>query len=384
MPGRVSREGGGARGVAQHALPGLDIDVVPNAHHVPDMPFGVSLLAIAQVPGLGSKALADLVLRFGGGMGLLIEADRPRALAMLKAAKVSNAHRVADVLASERSDLLSAGRREFVRLRDRSIFLLGPGEIPSRLGALPDGPQWLFVQGDPAVLNHSPFVAVVGTREPSKLGVKATEAVVRTMAAYPITLVSGLANGIDAAAHRFALRDNIQNVAFLGHGINVIFPSETGEIREQIVAAGGAVVSEYLPDEPYRKQNFVARNRLQAGLSDIVIAADGAATGGTAHTVRFAAKYARPTVGLRFDGAGSLPTLVAEQTTGELLAIFEDAERRRLDRMFRSLCVTMGKPTNGLTLVEQLLDRELRLRDIPREDLERLAARLARLIKEGS
>lgn len=384
MPRRASREGHSANGVAQHALPGLDIDGLPHAHHVPDLPFGVALLAIGQAPGLGSKALADLVLRWGDDIGMLIEADRANVLAMLKAAKISNAQGVADVLATKRSDLVSAGHRDFARLRDRSIRLLGPGEIPSRLRALPDGPQWLFVQGDPAVLDRAPFVAVVGTREPSRLGVKATEAVVRTMAAYPITLVSGLANGIDAAAHRFALRDGVQNVAFLGHGINVVFPSETGEIREQIVASGGAVISEYLPDEPYRRQYFVARNRLQAGLSDVVIAADGTAAGGTAHTVRFAAKYARPTVGLRFDGEGSLPALVAEQTTGELLAIFEDAERRRLDGMFRSLCVTMGTRTNGLTLVEQLLDRELRFRDIPREDLERLAARLARLIKEGS
>ncbi|ROO52741.1 DNA protecting protein DprA [Micromonospora sp. Llam0] len=371
--------------VSQETLPGVEAGSNTELRHpAAKMPFGPSLLALAKVHRLGHKGLADLVDHLGRDIGLLLEDDHARALTMLQAVKIPSAHRVADALAEDRKDLITAGCREFDRLTERAVILLGPGEIPPRLRALPDGPRWLFVQGRAEVLDDGPYVAVVGTREPSLLGVKATEAVARTMAAYPITLVSGLANGIDAAAHRFALRDSVTNVAFLGHGINVIFPSETSEIRQRIIASGGAVVSEYLPDDHYKKHYFVARNRLQAGLSNIVVAADGTASGGTAHTVRFAAKYGRPTVGLQFEGARNLAKLVAEQDAGEVVKIFDDSGRRHLDRLFRALCNQVGKPTNGLKLVEHLLDREVRLRDIPRSDLEQLITRLTRLIEESS
>ena len=367
----------------QEALPGLEADrSVEPLHPTAQLPFGPSLLALANAPGLGQKGLSDLVGQLGRDIGLLLEDDQVRTLAILQTAKIANAHRVAEALAEGRKDLIETGLQELERLKQRTITLLAPGEIPPRLHALPDGPRWLFVQGNPEVLDDPPYVAVVGTRQPSQLGTKATEAVVRTMAAYPITLVSGLANGIDAAAHQVALRDGVTNVAFLGHGINVVFPAETSEIRERIVEAGGAVVSEYLPDDHYKRHFFVARNRLQAGLSDIVVAADGSVSGGTAHTMRFAARYRRPTVGLQFDGAGNLAELVGAQDAGDVVKIFDPAGRRHLDQRFRALCTDVGKPTNGLALVEHLLDREMRLRDIPRTDLEQLTTRLRRLIEE--
>jgi DNA protecting protein DprA len=367
----------------QETLPGLGIDhptapVYPTAH----TPFGQSLLALGKVPGLGQQRLSGLAGLLGDNIGLLLEDDHVRTLEILQTAKIADAHRVAETLAQTRKDLIEAGHHELERLQQRAITLLAPEQIPPRLRALPDGPRWLFVQGAPEVLDDPPYVAVVGTRQPSRLGTKATEAVVRTMAAYPITLVSGLANGIDAAAHQVALRDGVTNVAFLGHGINVVFPAETSEIRERIVESGGAVVSEYLPDDHYKRHFFVARNRLQAGLSDIVVAADGSANGGTAHTMRFAARYRRPTVGLQFDDAGDLPELISAQDAGEVVKIFDPAGRRHLDQRFRALCTAADKPTNGLALVEHLLDREMRLRDITRADLEQLTTRLRRLIEE--
>ncbi|MEU8659047.1 DNA-processing protein DprA [Actinoplanes philippinensis] len=367
----------------QEMLPGLGIDhSTAAAYPAARIPFGPSLLALGKIPGLGQQRLSKLVDHLGHDIGLLLEGDHVRTLEILQTAKVADAHRVAEVLAKTRRDLIETGSRELELLKQRTITLLAPAEIPPRLRSLPDGPRWLFVQGNAKVLDDPPYVAVVGTRQPSQLGTKATEAVVRTMAAYPITLVSGLANGIDAAAHQFALRDGVINVAFLGHGINVIFPAETSDIRERIVESGGAVVSEYLPDDHYKRHFFVARNRLQAGLSDIVVAADGSVNGGTAHTMRFAARYRRPTVGLQFDNAGNLTELVSAQEAGEVVKIFDPAGRRHLDQKFRALCTAVEKPTNGLALVEHLLDREMRLRDITRTDLEQLTIRLRRLIEE--
>jgi hypothetical protein len=203
---------------------------------------------------------------------------------------------------------------------------------------------------------------------------------VRTLAAYPITLVSGLANGIDAVAHQAALRDGVRNVAFLGHGIDVVFPAETADIRARIVSAGGAVASEYLPGEHYRKAQFVQRNRLQAALADIVVAAEGQRTGGTAHTVRFAATYRRPIIGFTWPGVGDLADLIDTEPTGRLIDIFTTAGRRTFDALCRSTADSYGHTTFGLSLVERQLGREVELRALHPEDFKRLRQRLDNLL----
>jgi hypothetical protein len=222
----------------------------------------------------------------------------------------------------------------------------------------------------------------VGTREATAAGIDAANAAIRTMAPYPITLVSGLANGVDAAAHARALDYGLRNVAFLGHGINVVFPAETASLRERIIERGGAVATEYLPDDRYRKQQFVQRNRLQAGLAEMVIAAEGQASGGTAHTVRFAAQYHTPVIGLAWPGAGNLTELVTDSPGGRLIEIFTPSGRRQLDSLLRDLAEKHGHSTCALTLVERQLAWEVDHRDLRREDLLHLQDRIHHLLSE--
>lgn len=236
------------------------------------------------------------------------------------------------------------------------------------------------MEGNSDVLYSEPHVAVVGTREPSPRGIKATETVVRTMAPYPVVLVSGLANGIDAAAHATALRDGVPNLAFLGHGVRVVFPAETAQLRRRIVETAGAVASEYLPTEHYRKQYFVQRDRLQAGIAELVVAIEGTAAGGTAHTVRFANAYHTRLVGLRWEGVGNLVDLIADESNGIVLDIFDDDDRRRLDELIRQLAESAGKETYALRLVDLLLQREARFRVIRPEDAVRLRTRLEQIV----
>lgn len=174
----------------------------------------------------------------------------------------------------------------------------------------------------------------------------------------------------------------MRNVAFLGHGTHLVFPAETAETRARIVHAGGAVASEYMPAEHYRKAQFVQRNRLQAGLADLVVGAEGERAGGTAHTVRFAAAYCRPIVGFAWPGAGDLTALVQAEPTGRLIDIFAPAGRRTFDALCRRLADSYGHPTSGLTLVERQLTREAQLRALPREDLERLRRRIDALLDQ--
>jgi DNA protecting protein DprA len=341
--------------------------------------FDVALMSLGCVQGLGHKGLRVLVEHYLDNLGAAWEAHRTDLADVLQAGKVPAAQRIAGEIDHNRSDLLARGERKAKELHAGRISVLKPSAIPSRLGGLPGRPWWLFVEGNPEALYQFPHVAVVGTRQPTSAGVKAAEAVLRTMAAYPITLISGLANGIDAAAHSVALRDGVQNVAFLGHGVNLTFPAETQDLRRRIVESGGAVVSEYLPDEHYRKQNFVQRNRLQAGLSDLVVGVEGKASGGTAHTVRFAVTYGRPLIGLKWQGSDDLVEMIEQQSGSEVLEIFSDDARRRLDERFRELAESRGHETYALRLVEILLAREARLRRVRRGDMLRLQSRISEI-----
>jgi DNA protecting protein DprA len=354
------------------------LPTLPDAHQ-----FGVTLLGLAAINRLGTRGLRALVGRYGDRLGEVWAFDSAELRAILTKSGVTSAASIADQFDTERGYLLDHGQAELRRLEAANVSLLSPSEMPTKLRTLPDAPRWLFVQGDTSALEANPQIAVVGTRRPTIEGVRAAEAVARTMAAYPITLVSGLAEGIDAAAHAASLRDGVPNVAFLGHGIDIVFPAGTEWIRNHIVASGGAVVSEYLPAEHYRKQNFVQRNRLQAGLADVVVAVEGQRSGGTAHTVRFAQKYERQLIGLRWPGAGDLVELV-QDAPGSIICDFSTRGRQRLDQIFRSLAEAYGHPTTSLSLVERHLARELEQRSVVDRDLEHLRDLIEKLLANGS
>ncbi|WP_182907559.1 DNA-processing protein DprA [Microbispora sp. H13382] len=346
------------------------------------VPFAIALLALGGVRGLGVKGLRALVREYREQLGRLWDLPADALRQELARVKVPTAAKVADELGDHRPRLLEAAQAKAAGLAERGVHVLGPSTVPPRLAALSDGPLWLFVEGDPQALFVGPHIAVVGTRNATKEGVRATDAAVRSLAAYPITVVSGLANGIDAVAHAAALRDGVRNVAFLGHGTDLVFPAETAEMRARIVHAGGAIASEYMPGEHYRKAQFVQRNRLQAALADVVVAVEGERRGGTAHTVRFASAYGRPIVGFTWPGAGDLTVLIEAEPAGQLIDIFSLTGRRAFDGLCRRLADSYGHVTFGLTLVERQLIREVQLRALPREDLARLRRRIDALLDE--
>ncbi len=163
-------------------------------------------------------------------------------------------------------------------------------EYPVGLGDLEDPPS-LFVEGK---LGKMPGVAVVGTRRCTRYGIDLAEAFGVAIARSGWTTVSGLARGIDAAAHRGCLRDGGHAVAVLGSGIDVCYPEENRPILDEILAEGGAVVSEYPPGTPPDRWRFPARNRIIAAMSSAVVVVEAAKTGGALITARLAAEIGRP------------------------------------------------------------------------------------------
>ena len=202
------------------------------------------------------------------------------------------------------------------RLLDRGAkmrsLLLGNGvevitrkdaRFPTSLLGLADAPHWLFVQGDCTVLSV-PSVAVVGTREPDADGLWLARFVGLCVSEWQCPTVSGLAIGIDQSVHQSSVDQNLPTIAVLGTGIMADYPKNARVLRQRILDTGGAIVTEYLPNETYSASNFVRRNRIQAALARALIPVQWRAKSGTAHTVRFALDLGRPVAGLR------LPTWV--------------------------------------------------------------------------
>lgn len=173
----------------------------------------------------------------------------------------------------------------------RVVFREGAG-YPPLLRTLDDAPQLLFVQGV-ADLSDPLTFAIVGARNGSSYGRAMAEEIAGAIAGAGVTVVSGFARGIDSAAHRGALKAGGRTVAVLGCGTDILYPPENGALREQILEAGGSLVSEYGPGMPPLAGNFPRRNRLISGMSRGVLLAEAAPRSGAMITVDYALEQGR-------------------------------------------------------------------------------------------
>ncbi len=337
--------------------------------------FEVALLGLSTVRGLGRKALRALIDALQGNLQRVWQTTPGYVQKTLTNAKIPGAEKIAREIADAAPTLVEEGEKKVGELSEKGIHIVSGLRLPVQLREIQDAPRWLFVQGNLDVLQHRPAVAVVGTRKPTLQGRRAAFTVTKILAAYPVLLISGLAEGIDEEAHKASLQEGVLNLAFLGHGINLIFPVQTKQIRQQIVERGGAVATEYLPDEHYQRSYFVERNRLQAAMADLVIPVEAGLKGGTAHTVRFARKYRRAMLGIRWKNANDL--LEELQRDGyRIIDIFSARGRRDLDGMLRELAERAGHETYALSLIERRLINEVKSRNVRIQDIKRLTETL--------
>ncbi len=174
----------------------------------------------------------------------------------------------------------------------RPLFFLDEN-YPERLRHCADSPVMLYVKGN-ADLNHPKILSIVGTRNATEYGREMTEQIIRKLKerGHNPVIVSGLAYGIDIAAHRNALKSGLKTVAVLGHGLTSIYPSVHTKTAREIVH-NGALVTEFLHDQKAETPNFVKRNRIIAGLSDATVVIESAEKGGALITADIANSYNR-------------------------------------------------------------------------------------------
>jgi DNA processing protein len=173
------------------------------------------------------------------------------------------------------------------------VVTIDDAHYPGRLRDILLPPAVLFVLGDAAALSRARATAVVGTRHPSSQGRMTAARISRALAASSATVVSGLALGIDGAAHEATVRAGGITVAVLGSGLGVISPPSHRRLAEAIVASGGAVVSELGPDVHPGRGTFPRRNRLISGLSDATIVVEAPASSGALLTAGWALDQGR-------------------------------------------------------------------------------------------
>jgi DNA processing protein len=172
------------------------------------------------------------------------------------------------------------------------VLPFGWPSYPSQLCRLQNAPALLFVRGT-LIPERRPSIAVIGTRHPSPWGIRTAKACAGQVAKIQGVVVSGLARGIDSAAHTGAIEAKCSTWAVLAHGLAVA-PSSSIELAHRIVEEGGALISEYRPGEPPQRYHFIERDRIQAGLADAVLVVETGTQGGSMHAVRAATSAGIP------------------------------------------------------------------------------------------
>ncbi|MCA9324731.1 DNA-processing protein DprA, partial [Candidatus Saccharibacteria bacterium] len=190
------------------------------------------------------------------------------------------------------------------------MLTLSPVSIPEQLQRLPQPPKQLFVEGPLEALLSSPCVAIVGSRKVSPYGRQVTELFARTLAERGVVIVSGLAFGIDSIAHRAALEAGGKAIAVLPTPLDRIYPASHRQLAADILERGGALVSEYAPDDDTYRSSFVARNRLIAGLADATLIPEAALKSGSLHTARFTLELGKDVLAV----PGNITSPVSEGT----------------------------------------------------------------------
>ncbi|MGA2046528.1 MAG: DNA-processing protein DprA [Terracidiphilus sp.] len=236
-------------------------------------------LALVLSPGLGPKRILDAMKQVGSASEIFA-----MPLTGLEALRFPAA--AAQFIFDGKARLAAEQEWARVAAQGATIVTFGCADYPER------PPPVLWVRG-PVKLLSRPAIAVVGTRHPSPYGSGIAEMLSRDLAARRLLIVSGMARGIDSCAHKGALAARMPTVAVWGTGIDVVYPKENKKLAEEILALGGAIVSELPMGTFPAPQNFPRRNRILSGLSVAVLVVEASENSGTRVTARCAAEQNR-------------------------------------------------------------------------------------------
>jgi DNA processing protein len=242
-------------------------------------------LVLVTAPGMGPTRCKRTVQRLGG-------AERVFAASLTELESTGMPAEAAQYVFDGRARKVATD--EVARAAEQGVTWLTAEDeaYPDRLLEIYDPPAVLWVRGDASLLGRA-GIAVVGTRQPTPYGAGMAEMLSRDLARRGMVIMSGMARGVDTCAHKGALDAGGKTVAVWGTGIDVIYPKENKKLAEQIVAQGGAIVSEFAMGTFPAPQNFPIRNRTLSGISVGVLVVEGGEYSGTRITARCALEQGR-------------------------------------------------------------------------------------------
>ncbi|MFA5683815.1 MAG: DNA-processing protein DprA [Lysobacteraceae bacterium] len=241
-------------------------------------------LILLRAPGLGGVRLRSLLERHGDARNAIAVGREGWRAAGLPAAAIEWLSRPDEALLE--TDL------RWLQGESNHLLTIDSADFPPLLARMPQAPAALFVCGAPEQL-WTAQIGIVGSRNPSAGGRENARDFANALAASGLSITSGLAEGIDAAAHRAALDRRAPTIAVMGTGPDRIYPASHRALAHDIVAGGGALVSEFPPGTGPRRENFPRRNRIIAGLSLGVLVVEAGVQSGALITARLAAEAGR-------------------------------------------------------------------------------------------
>lgn len=288
-------------GVGRWGPLGRDLDLSWGGAQAPVAGDGLTerdaWVVLAGATGVGPVTFARLLGAFGSARAVLSAAAEPGAVPRLVGA-TATADASPSLTAAAAATICAAAAAPWrpldaVHRAGVTAVTLDEAAYPARLRAVELPPPVLFVTGSVTALAATRSVAIVGTRRPTAVGRATSGRIADAVGACGATVVSGLAYGVDAAAHQAAVRRGAPTVAVIGGGHGRLYPAGHRGLAASIVAGGGAIVSEFAPDTPPSRGTFPRRNRIISGLSDATVVVEAGARSGALTTAAWALEQGR-------------------------------------------------------------------------------------------
>lgn len=245
-------------------------------------------IALSKIPFVGGQVARNLISYCGG----IKEVFDTKSHRVLKTPGVGT--KIVESIQKHKTIALGDAEKELVLLEKNNIRCIpyNHSDYPQRMLFCQDAPLYIFKKGN-TNLNASRVLSFVGTRQASDYGKEMTDTIISELAPYNVLIVSGLAYGIDIAAHKAALKHCLPTVCVLAHGFSKIYPQANASVAHKMLDEGGAWISEYTFDMDAEKQNFPSRNRIVAGMADATVVVESAIKGGSLITAEIALSYQR-------------------------------------------------------------------------------------------
>ena len=246
----------------------------------------ISWISLNMTPGVGPRAATKLLEKFGSADAVFHGRRSELESLRLKPETIES-------IIKREFHAKAENELERVKALGGDVLILDDGSYPALLREIDDPPPVLYVKGDWQACFEQPCIGVIGSRMCSTYGVNASEMLSRDLASRGITVVSGLARGIDTAAHRGAMDGKGKTIGVIGTGIDSVYPKENNGLVREILASGGCIVSQFPLGTPPLKENFPYRNRIISGLSLGVLIVEASERSGSLITARLAMEQNR-------------------------------------------------------------------------------------------